>query len=307
MRIDMEVLERFEAGLDPAHPERSVVPARLIGYGEISAIFTIGDDDDRAYKRMPLFKDRASAEAYAEMVDDYSRRLRDAGLHLPESTCAILTPAGRPVTLYIVQRRFSDAAVAHRLIHTLDEQGFEALLNAIVAALDRVWEASAAAGDGVEIAVDGQISNWVRTGDGAASRLWYLDTGTPFMRIGGRHRLDPELLLQAAPVFLRWLVRWLFVADVMNRYYVPRLVLIDLIANLYKEQRPDLVPRALAVINAAAAGRIEPLSLADIKAYYREDRLIWTLFLALRRLDRWITTRLRHRRYEFILPGPIRR
>ena len=50
-----------------------------------------------------------------------------------------------------------------------------------------------------------------------------------------------------------------------------------------------------------------PLTTEEVAAYYREDRLIWSLFLAFRRLDRWMTIRLRRRRYEFILPGRIRR
>ena len=312
MQIDARRLERFEAGLDPQHPQRSVIPARLIGFGEISAIFVIGDAAQVVYKRMPLFATAEAADAYAAMYHEYCRRLTAAGLDLPESATAVVAVTGRPVVLYIAQRRLPGALVGHRLIHHLDAAGFEALVRAVVIALKRVWAANRAAreaDDGVEIAVDGQISNWVRgaAGDAPASGLWYLDTSTPFMRDKGRHRLDPELLLQAAPVFLRWLVRWLFVADVMNRYYDPRQVLIDLAANLYKEQRPDLVGPAIGIINAAVGDAIAPLSVADVAAYYREDKFIWTLFLALRRLDRWLTTRLLRRRYEFILPGRIRR
>ena len=42
--IDIERLERFERGLDPAHPERSALPAVVLGYGEISTVLAIGDD-----------------------------------------------------------------------------------------------------------------------------------------------------------------------------------------------------------------------------------------------------------------------
>ena len=36
--FDSDLLERFEAGLDPAHPERSAIPAVVLGYGEISTV-----------------------------------------------------------------------------------------------------------------------------------------------------------------------------------------------------------------------------------------------------------------------------
>ena len=55
------------------------------------------------------------------------------------------------------------------------------------------------------------------------------------------------------------------------------------------------------------ASAIEPLSKSEVDRYYREDKLIWVVFSGLRRLDRFITTRLLWKRYEFILPGKIKR
>jgi hypothetical protein len=52
---------------------------------------------------------------------------------------------------------------------------------------------------------------------------------------------------------------------------------------------------------------MKALTEAEVTQYYRQDKLIWTLFLAFRRLDRWVTTKLFRRRYEFILPGKIKR
>ena len=93
----------------------------------------------------------------------------------------------------------------------------------------------------------------------------------------------------------------------MNRYYVPRLVYTDLIANLYKEQRPDLVAPTVAIVNRLLETGETPLAVKEIETYYAEDKRIWIVFLAFRRVDRWLTTRLLKRRYEFILPGAIRR
>jgi hypothetical protein len=140
-----------------------------------------------------------------------------------------------------------------------------------------------------------------------ALRLYYLDTSTPLYRKHGTEQLDPRLLLQSAPGFLRWLLEWVFLDDVMNRYYDPRKVYTDLAANLYKEQRPDLIPDTVEIINRSQEGRYPPLTEKEIKRYYTEDRIIWSAFLNLRKLDRWISTRLRGKRYEFILPGKIKR
>ena len=50
MELDRDLLERFEAGLNPQQVEQSSVPAAIIGYGEISAIFRIAGDTTVAYK-----------------------------------------------------------------------------------------------------------------------------------------------------------------------------------------------------------------------------------------------------------------
>ena len=55
MDVDENLLTEFESGLNPQHLEKSVIPATLIGFGEISTIFQIGDESGTAYKRLPLF------------------------------------------------------------------------------------------------------------------------------------------------------------------------------------------------------------------------------------------------------------
>lgn len=305
--LDGKLLERFEAGLDPQHLNRSVIPARLIGFGEISAIFQIDADRDRAYKRMPLFKTVPEAEAYASMYHEYCRQLTLAGLNLPDSKTQVVALPRRPVVLYITQSQVPADHIAHRLIQDLDEAGFELLLQRILDTMAAFWRYNDSLKPEMELAIDGQISNWALTAAGPEEKLYYIDTSTPFIRQNGVEQLDPELLLQAAPSFLRWLIRWLFVDDVMNRYYDPRQVLIDLAANLSKEQRPDLIGPAIRLINTYLPADQTQVTLKEVQRYYREDKFIWTLFLAFRKLDRTLTTYLTPKRYEFILPGKIKR
>ena len=135
----------------------------------------------------------------------------------------------------------------------------------------------------------------------------FVDTSTPLFRKNGTEQLDAELFLKSAPAFLRWILRLFFLDDVLNRYYDQRLVCMDLAANLYKEQQPALIPLAVRIINTILSDSIEPLTEKEVAKYYRQDKLIWTLYLAFRRLDRWFATKLFRRRYEFILPGRIKR
>ena len=67
------------------------------------------------------------------------------------------------------------------------------------------------------------------------------------------------------------------------------------------------MPAALAAINRRLPPGSAPLTLGEVNHYYREDKMLWRLFLAFRRIDRWLKTRLLRRRYEFILPGRIQR
>ena len=80
MNIDTELLHRFEKGLNPQRIERSGIPAQLLGYGEISAIFRIQGDDRMAFKRMPLFTQRRAAEKYVDLYGEYCRLLEMAGI-----------------------------------------------------------------------------------------------------------------------------------------------------------------------------------------------------------------------------------
>ncbi|MEE4608324.1 MAG: DUF6206 family protein [Desulfobacteraceae bacterium] len=307
MAMDVQLLQRFEAGLDPRQVERSLIPATVVGYGEISAIFQIGSDTGTVFKRMPLFADAAEAEKYERMYHDYCRHLSRAGLTLPPSQTAIVSVPGHPVVLYIAQRRLPGERFCHRLIHQLDRKDCMALLEQVVQAAARVWRSNAETAPEIQLAIDGQLSNWVSLPADGGTRLYYIDTSTPLYRVNGVEQQNPELILQSAPGFLRWIIRRFFLDDVMTRYYDPRLVYTDLAANLFKEQRPDLVPAALAVINRYLPQDSAPLTEDEVNRYYREDKMLWRLFLAFRRIDRWLKTRLLHRRYEFILPGRIRR
>jgi len=306
MKIDQDLLGKFEAGLDPQNLKNSTVPAVILGFGEISTVFQIGECADTAFKRMPLFKDIASAERYSGQFLEYCNLLAESGLKLPESATGTVALPGRPIVLYIAQRILPPKRFAHKLIHVLNPGETGKMMENILSRIGLVWAYNEEKKPRFELALDGQLSNWV-VPDKRQDGLYFVDTSTPLYRKNGVEQLDPELLLQSAPGFLRWMLRLFFLDDVMNRYYDKRQVCIDLAANLFKEQKPEMVPFAVEIMNRMFFGREKPLSTGEIEKYYRTDRMIWALFLAFRRIDMFIKTKIMMKRYEFILPGKIKR
>ena len=99
--------------------------------------------------------------------------------------------------------------------------------------------------------------------------VYFIDTGTPIFRKNDVEQLDTELLVNTLPFLLRWIFNTFFLNDVLNRYYDPHQVNIDLVANMYKEQRPDLVPFAVETINNHFTLELKPIKLEKVEKYYK--------------------------------------
>lgn len=319
--IQSDVLMEFERGLDLLQPERSKVPCHILGYGEISTVFEIDMEglEDLAFKRMCIFDSLEEAQEYARIYLEYNRRLEnDIGLHLPPyGYTLIVCEGGRPI-FYIIQERLLPESIGNKVIHQYSTQAITALFILILWELNKVWKYNQDH-EGFQVGIDGQISNWAieefnldSTTLDNETVLLYLDTSTPLYHQQGKEQLNPELFLRSAPPYLVWILRLLFVKDVMTRYYDPRKVIIDLIANFYKEQRPELVPNLVAAANEfindqASSLRAPEITVKEVEGYYREDEVIWRLYLAMRRIDRFMRMKVFHREYPYILPGKIKR
>jgi len=318
--VDLDRLRDFDLGFDPMHPEQSRVPARILGYGEISTVFEIDAEGLRgiAFKRMPIFNTGDEMDRYQTIYAEYNRLLdQEIGLCLPAYGSAALKDVVFPV-FYILQRQYAYESIAHRALHRLTEAEVRTLVRAVLRELKKVWDFNARRKD-IQVGVDGQLSNWaiegfdpVRPNLGSRVSLAYLDTSTPLFRVNGVERLDTELFLRSAPSFLVWILRLLYVKDVVNRYYDFRLVATDLIANLYKEQCPQWVPGAIAEANdffatEAAAFGIQPIDEGSVRSYYRQDAMIWSLYLSMRKVDRFLRTKVLHTGYPYVLPETVKR
>jgi hypothetical protein len=292
------------------------VPARVLGYGEISTVFELDAGQGIAFKRMPIFKDSRELDSYEATFDRYYRELRAAGLELPDCDRVHIVSDTDRIVLFLAQRKLPSESIANKIVHSLGVDETARLVLAVLRELSKVWKFNARK-TGVELGIDGQISNWSMKGyrDGAGLpdelEFLYFDTSTPLFRVDGAEQLDAELFLRSAPSFMVWLLRWLFLEDVVTRYYDFHLVAVDLIANFYKEQLPDRIPALIETANGFFAGEaaalgVEPISEKEVRSYYREDALIWMLYLNMRKVDRGLH-RLARKEYPYILPGKIKR
>jgi hypothetical protein len=315
---DGAFLAAMEADIDPkaiaaaqeAATEGRSVPkgsVEVIGFGEISCILRSEGSHGRIWKRLPLFRDHAEAERYARSFHEYSAALTAAGLELPAQTTTIIDRPGMMSVLYIGQEELRAVDFCHSRVRSSEASASLEVIDRVVHEIAKIWEYNRHGEPALRLALDGQLSNWaIRTID-AVTGIVYVDTGTPLFRKYGIEQLEPEILIRSTPGFLRWILRLFFLKDVMERYYDLRFVLKDLAANLYKEGRSDLVVPSLAILNGFLPPGLTPFTVKEIDDYYREDRLIWTLFLGFRRFDRFVKSRLLGLRYDFILPGRIKR
>jgi hypothetical protein len=318
--IDTTLLEQFERDLDPRNPGNGPVPVRMLGYGEISTVIAIDTPATRhlAFKRMPMFTSDAETATYESLHREYVGLLEErVGLRVVPSRTVCLGRHGGMIVVYIVQQQVEPDCVAQRLIPAMSVHSLCALARSALTEVRKVRDFNAKHEGEIEVAVDGQLSNWsLRNGDDAAALergeivpLDYLDTSTPLVRRDGREQLDTELFLRSAPAPLRPALRAFVVRDVVDRYYDHRSVAIDMAANCFKEQRPDAVPRLVDTINtflADSTPRTTPISVTEVSDYYRSDARIWRLYLGARRTDRWLR-RLLGRPYPYILPPHIER
>ena len=321
LQVDIDLLTQFENGLNERWPERSQIPATVLGYGEISTVLEIDAEGQRefAFKRMPMFNSNEEAEAYEALYKAYIEALQQSiGIQLlPEAIVRLQNNRGRFVA-YIAQQKLPAEAIGHKLIHHVSRADIRRLVQAVLHESKKLFDFNAQHQGEIELGFDMQISNWAVVGfDPQRSELpdpielVYFDTSAPLLRRNGHEQLNPELFLRSAPSFMRWIIRLLFLQDVLTRYYDFRKVAVDLIANFYKEQRPDLVPALVEVVNQFFANEVgqandEPIGIKEVESYYREDKLIWQVYLTFRKIDRALHRMLR-KNYPYILPEKIER
>jgi len=321
LAVDRELLKAFEEKLDPSKPEESPIPAKVLGYGEISTIFEIIHESQRdiAYKRMPLFDDMQQVERYKDIYYKYDELLREINIEIPEyGAVDVITDDGR-IVLYLYQRKLPSDSIANKIIHAVSDDEVMILVLEVLRELNKVWGFNRDNKPEIEVAIDGQISNWAIKDFDPENlvidediNLLYFDTSTPLMRENGVEMLDAELFLKPTPPIVRWILKKFYLQDILDRYYDFRKVVVDLIANFFKEGRSDSIPKLVELANEffsaeAVVPDIMPIDYEEVRKYYKEDASIWSLYLNMRKVHRFIRTKILRRYYDFVLPAEIKR
>jgi hypothetical protein len=316
--VDADLLKEFEESLDPANPEESPIPARVLGYGEISTVFEILDMEGIAFKRMPLFDTMEQIGRYKDTYNRYNELLTKIGMNIPDYGAEEIVTDDERIVLYLYQRLIPSNAIGDELIQSISEEDVQNLIQTILENLNQIWVFNQKEHPQVEVAIDGQVSNWAvnEYSEGMTISksipLLYLDTSTPLIRENGVEQLETLLFLKPAPPIMRWILKKFYLQDIIDKYYDFRRVALDLVANFYKEQRPELIPRLIELVNQffkdeAVVKELKLLSIEEIKEYYDDDASTWKLYLRVRRFHRYVSTKFLRRYYDYILPGEIHR
>ena len=286
-------LAQLEASVGAALATGTTEGLTRLGHGEITLV--LGWPVDRpavACKRLPVFPDAAGAAAWGRLIGEYVERLGERGVQAVPWQWRTTPAAGGGVSGWVLQPVLDRAALAtNRLADdpSTAPTVFGRILNRVVGAVDE------------RVGLDAQLSNWAIVDD----ELVYFDVTTPMLNDdAGRARMDLRLLTAPLPAALRPVVRRFVAPGIVASYHRPRDVAVDLAGNLLKERLEHLVPDAVAAANE----RIDPpLTVDEVRKYYRSDARTWEVLLRLRRADQWWQRRMRRRTYPFLLPEPTER
>lgn len=320
MKVNIELLKELERSIDTINPERGKIPIKILGYGELSLVFEIVNDPQHyAYKRSPIFENEKQARKHEYIFREYNRILNEKiNIKTPPFDALWFENDDGKIIFYGIQERIPPESVGNKIIHHLGKKEIETLVLKVMRELKKVWTFNKE-NKILEVGIDGQISNFAilyydpnKPRVDENSELLYIDTFPPFFRKNGAEAMNMRLLTKALPSYIRGLVNAFFVDDLVGRYYIWRDVVIDLIANFFKEQLPKYLPRLLEIVNdffnqEATKFEIEPITLEEVQKYYKSDKFIWALMYNLRIFDRYIKTKLFRKKYEFYLPGKIER
>ncbi|MFX1307748.1 MAG: DUF6206 family protein [Promethearchaeota archaeon] len=306
--------------MDTGNPERGIVPIKILGYGEITLVFEIVNDNYKyAYKRLPIFETHEQAKKHEHVFREYNRILNEElNIKTPPLDIVWFENDEGKIIFYAIQEKILSESVGNKVIHKVSKKETEILVLNALREMKKVW-AFNRENQTYDVGLDGQISNFAVLNYNPENpvveqnpKLIYIDTVPPFYRINGIEAMEIELLTKSMPSFIRGLLKRIFLQDLIDRYYDWRLVIIDLVANFFKEQKPELIPSLIKVVNnflkeEASEFNIEPLNFEEIEKYYKSDKFVWVLYQRMRKFDRFIKTKLLRKKYDYYLPGMIER
>lgn len=291
-------VERLDATVEDAIRTGSPQGLRVLGYGELTLVLGWPTEQPVvAVKRLPPFTDADRVDAYGALLERYVEVLRRRGVSVAATELHSHPGPRGAVRAYLVQPLVPRERHLNAILADPEEPRARELLEQVAANVQRCT-------DDV-VGLDAQASNWWVDDDG----LGYFDVSTPMLRDrDGREQLDVALFLSVYPSITRPALARI-APGVMAQYHDPRVVLLDVASNLHKEGLDHCVP---ALLEAANSRLERPLTTADVRRYFRQDKLLWALMQRLRLADRSWQRHVRRRPYPLLLPpryryGPPRR
>lgn len=281
MQIDIGFLEEFEEQLNPLRPEKSPMPARLVGIGRISASYEILKEGQAGivYTRMPFFETVEQLDGYEKLCSRYNQHLKEIGLDLPEHGWARIQKKNGRTILYLFRRKQSPAATVIGILSRATNAQSFTLVGQILREMNKVWNFNRKNRSGLEISTDGRLSTWSIPGlesdlaqMGPKARLQHTPEGTPLIREHERELLDSELFLLRAKGVMKSALRRRYMSDVLVRFYDLRRVSLDMLSDL-RQVRGSLIGGFTDVANQfltqeAPIEHLLPLTPEEVKQYH---------------------------------------
>jgi Family of unknown function (DUF6206) len=285
-------VERLDATVEEAIRVGAPRGLRVLGYGELTLVIGWPTEEPvLAIKRLPPFTDVGRLIAYSGLLERYVEILRERGLSVVRSEIRSHPGPHGSVRAYIVQPLVPRERHLNLILRSAAEARMRELLELVAENVHRCADDA--------VGFDAQAANWWVENEA----LGYFDISTPMLRDrDGREQLDISLFLSVYP----WLVRPVLARiapGVMAQYHDPRTVLLDFASNLHKEGLDRCVRPLLDVANRRLA---RPLAAADVRRYFRQDKLLWALMQRLRLADRAWQRGVRRRPYPLLLPPRYR-
>ncbi|PIU68519.1 MAG: hypothetical protein COS84_00900 [Armatimonadetes bacterium CG07_land_8_20_14_0_80_40_9] len=290
--------------------ENEKLDLNILGYGEISTVIEIQCEKlgktKYVYKKLPVFNDYHNVLKYKEVFFEYLKLLKEIGLNLPEQDLKILERESGKYVIYVKQEKVAEDKIGNKLIHKLSNEECILLIERILRELLKVYEYNQVEGK-IKVGIDGQISNWACLDD----KLIYLDTTTPLFRINNIEQLETEVFLKNTPSFLKLFIKKFFLEKVLGRYYSLREVIVDLIANLFKEKKEEIINLVIKFsndfLNKNTSRKFSKLTYEEMEKYYKFDSFVWRTYQSSRKIDRFFTTKILRKEYDVLIPEKIER
>lgn len=217
----------------------------VLGYGEISTVGAAGWAEGKfACKRLSPFRSERALAGYRRCLAGYLAKLQAAGIEVVPTTLETVLRDDGQITAFCVQPILGKDDFMPKVFARVPPEEAVSLFDD---PCDRIERAA-----GPRLGIDGQWSNWALV----EGRIAYLDVTTPFVRDEqGRDELDVGLFLAALPWVLRGAVRRFVFSGILGKYFEPRGVVLDLLANLIKKRPQRHLPALVARAPAASTGK----------------------------------------------------